>query len=284
MLIQDRPTSGTAGPKSMKLAGEAEQLVAVLWQQALTEMSATATPSGGGATGAGLYNSLGLHALAEKMAGSVAPGLTQAITRELETRHKPAIKQTGQGMPLASTLAAAQSLSGASPTASVVQTAETGATPAGAIGFAKSIWPAIKSAAAALDAPPVALLAQAALETGWGASAPDNNFFGIKAIDGQTATVEPTTEQIGDKLTPTSARFAAYPSISNAFQHYVSLVRSGFSSAVGSTSVSQYADALAQGGWATDSAYAQKLVDIATSPMMGNVLGALGISPPGSGQ
>ncbi len=50
-----------------------------------------------------------------------------------------------------------------------------------ATNFARAVWPQITAGGAALGVPAVAVLAQSALETGWGASAPGNNLFGIKA-------------------------------------------------------------------------------------------------------
>ena len=57
-----------------------------------------------------------------------------------------------------------------------------------AVDLTRAIWPALRMAASVLGVPPVGLLAQAALETGWGNAMPGNNIFGIKAGAGQAST------------------------------------------------------------------------------------------------
>ena len=142
------------------------------------------------------------------------------------------------------------------------------------MSYAKSVWPAIKATAAKLNVPPEAILAQSALETGWGASTPGNNLFGIKAVGAAAATTESTSEEIGGVLQPTEARFAAYGS-SSALSQYEGLIQRVYPQAMGAGSVAQYAQALASGGYATDSSYAQKIVATARSPLMHSVLSAV---------
>ena len=69
--------------------------------------------------------------------------------------------------------------------------------------------------------PPVALLAQSALETGWGTASPGNNLFGIKAADGQTGTSRPTHEMVDGLLTAQSATFRDYASPAASIADYV---------------------------------------------------------------
>jgi flagellar protein FlgJ len=147
-----------------------------------------------------------------------------------------------------------------------------------AVAYVQSIWASIKRAAAALQVPSLALLAQSALETGWGAATPGNNLFGVKAVAGQPATVNTTAEFQNGQLVPQAASFAAYPSADQSIQHYVQLIESRYSAAVGSPSVAQYAASLQAGGYATDPNYAQKITSIANSPLMAQVLGMLGTS------
>jgi flagellar protein FlgJ len=163
----------------------------------------------------------------------------------------------------------------------------TGATAAAASGaeqasFIGRVWPQAQQAAQQLGVHPVSLVAQAALETNWGRSVPQgsdgassNNLFGIKAGSGWTgASVTASTQEYqGGAATNTSAAFRAYASPADSFKDYVALLRGNprFSAALGSgTSVSSFAAALQQGGYATDPDYARKVTAVA-----GQVTGAL---------
>jgi flagellar protein FlgJ len=149
-----------------------------------------------------------------------------------------------------------------------------------AVNFVRSVWPQITAAAQKLGVPAVALLAQTALETGWGTASPGNNLFGIKAVDGETGTSRATQEVVDGVATPQRASFRDYGSMSASVDDYVSQVQAGFSGAIGQTSVAGFAQALQAGGYATDPAYAAKIVTISQSPMMTQALHAVGGTAP----
>ncbi|HUO18621.1 MAG TPA: flagellar assembly peptidoglycan hydrolase FlgJ [Steroidobacteraceae bacterium] len=149
------------------------------------------------------------------------------------------------------------------------------ATAAERTDFISTVWPDAEQAAQQLGVHPVSLVAQAALETNWGRNVPkaaggasSNNLFGIKAgsrWSGASVTAA-TREYQGGAATSTSAAFRAYASPGESFQDYVALLRGNarFSAALGSgTSVSSFAQALQQGGYATDPDYAQKVKAVA---------------------
>lgn len=138
--------------------------------------------------------------------------------------------------------------------------------------FAKSIWPQISAAAKALGVSPVGVLAQTALETGWGSSMPGDNLFGIKAVDGQNGSMQPTHEVIDGVLTPKIANFRIYGSPSDSISDYVSLIHTLYPKAVDQSSISGFAQALQSGGYATDQNYALKIEQIAKSSIMFEVL------------
>ncbi len=142
--------------------------------------------------------------------------------------------------------------------------------------FAKSVWPQITQAAQALGVPPVAVLAQTALETGWGAAAPGNNIFGVKASGGESGTMRDTHEVIDGVLTSQAASFRNYSNLADSISDYVGLIQFGFSAATGQSTVAGFAQALQAGGYATDMNYASKIVNIAQSPLMAQVLQAIG--------
>lgn len=141
--------------------------------------------------------------------------------------------------------------------------------------FASALWPDAQQAARQLGVNPVTLLAQAALETNWGRSVPQdasggtsNNLFGIKA--GSTwsgpAVSNSTQEYSGGTATTVKAQFRSYGSASQCFQDYVDLLKSNprYSAAFGTgNDVQAFGSALQQGGYATDPAYASKLTAVA---------------------
>ena len=123
---------------------------------------------------------------------------------------------------------------------------------------------------------PNALLAQAALETGWGRSVPCNaqgecsfNLFGIKAgSQWSGATVNVPTLEFEDGVAVRKVeRFRAYDSPADSFRDYAALIRdsSRYASARGAgDNVEAFATALQQGGYATDPHYAQKIAAVAS--------------------
>jgi len=151
--------------------------------------------------------------------------------------------------------------------------------------FIRSMWPHAQKAASEIGVDPHALLAQAALETGWGQSVPSNgngdssfNLFGIKAgsqWSGATVNV-PTLEFESGIPVRKVERFRSYDSAADSFRDYAALMRDSgrYEDVLGSgANVASFAAALQKGGYATDPAYAQKLV--ATAEQVRAVVGGL---------
>jgi len=141
--------------------------------------------------------------------------------------------------------------------------------------FVRDIWPHAKKAASKLRVAPEGLLAQAALETGWGKhvmrrsdGTTSFNLFGIKASGswaGPTA-VKPTLEFHGGVPRHEIAKFRAYPDIAATFEDYVNVVGSQprFDNVRDhGADIAGFADALQESGYATDPAYAAKINAIA---------------------
>jgi flagellar protein FlgJ len=139
--------------------------------------------------------------------------------------------------------------------------------------FVDNMWPYAVDASRTTGIPPQFMLAQAALETGWGRSEPRTadgklsyNLFGIKAGSNWSgATVEATTtEFIGGRAQQRVERFRAYGSYAESFADYANLLASNprYSAALGSTDASTFASSLSRAGYATDPAYAEKLTRI----------------------
>jgi len=140
--------------------------------------------------------------------------------------------------------------------------------------FVKMMWPHAQRAGQALGVDPSALVAQAALETGWGRAVPNRssgssfNLFGIKAgsgWDGATANV-PTLEFEDGVAVRKVERFRAYNSPADSFNDYARLIGNNprYENARGTGGdVATFASALQEGGYATDPNYAQKIVTVA---------------------
>jgi flagellar protein FlgJ len=140
------------------------------------------------------------------------------------------------------------------------------------IGFVQKLEPYAQRAANALGVSPDTLIAQAALETGWGrhlasgtGSRSSNNYFGVKSgtqWQGATATAS-TTEYDGAAASKVAQSFRHYQSVQQGVDDYVALLQSrgSYRSALGSGSNADvFAGALTRGGYATDPEYVQKLV------------------------
>jgi peptidoglycan hydrolase FlgJ len=148
-------------------------------------------------------------------------------------------------------------------------------TPAQQRKFVDEMLPHATAAARELGVDARAIIAQAALETGWGTSLPagaghdagnSNNVFGIKAgASWHGERVEAaTTEFVDGVARGEQARFRAYGSVAENVADYVSVLRQPrYADALGTGSdVRAFATALQHGGYATDPDYANKLVAI----------------------
>ncbi len=141
--------------------------------------------------------------------------------------------------------------------------------------FIRTSLPHAEAAAEKLGVDPHALLAQAALETGWGKSVPCNangdcsfNLFGVKAgSQWSGATVNlPTLEFEAGIPVRKVERFRSYESAADSFIDYARLIANSprYERALGvGADVATFASALQDGGYATDPQYAQKLVAVA---------------------
>ena len=145
------------------------------------------------------------------------------------------------------------------------------ATPEEREHFISSLLPHAEAAARELGVDPQNLIAQAALETGWGHSQPggdSHNLFGIKAGPGwHGASVQANTEEFdGGVAARVDANFRTYGSPRESVEDYVRLIRDNprYADAMNTGSdVHAFADALQRGGYATDPDYARKLAAVA---------------------
>lgn len=139
--------------------------------------------------------------------------------------------------------------------------------------FVETLEPMARQAAVELGVSPVILLAQSALETGWGRHLPSTadgqpsfNLFGIKADSrwsGDQVTV-PTLEFRDGVPQREQARFRAYGEPADAFADYVELIRNNprYHRALAAGNDAAYIRELQEAGYATDPAYTDKVLHL----------------------
>jgi flagellar protein FlgJ len=163
--------------------------------------------------------------------------------------------------------------SGAGATAMPVTTP---ATDAARATFIESIRPQATQAAVRLGVAPEAVIAHAALESGWGQHLPSDthgssfNLFGIKATgpNAGSAVQALTTEFRGGKADRLNQGFRRYDSLQAGVADYAALLTSNdrYAAALNTgNDVHAFAVGLQQGGYATDPDYVQKLTTTAAS-------------------
>jgi peptidoglycan hydrolase FlgJ len=208
--------------------------------------------------------------------GAVAPGTGAALA--LMTQMNPKLASMfGVG---------ANSQAGANATTQLPSSHSSGAVSSEEMAaFTQKLMPLLQQAGQQLGMSPKILLAQAAIETGWGRSVVGNNLFGIKAGSSWTGQkVEAATHEYQDgEMVPLTDAFRAYPSLEASVQDFVSLVQNSprYRAALGwGDDVVSYAENLLAGGWATDVNYVHKLQSVATSASVGAAVA--GSAPPQS--
>jgi flagellar protein FlgJ len=140
--------------------------------------------------------------------------------------------------------------------------------------FIEQLYPAAQNAAQQLGIDPKALLAQAAIETGWGKHMIHNtsgqnthNLFGIKADrrwQGDRAMVDTIEFEQGVAATK-KASFRVYDSFAESMQDYVGFVKQNprYEEAVKQIQSPQtYFSELQKAGYATDPQYANKVISV----------------------
>ncbi|WP_024690376.1 MULTISPECIES: flagellar assembly peptidoglycan hydrolase FlgJ [Pseudomonas syringae group] len=141
--------------------------------------------------------------------------------------------------------------------------------------FVETMLPLAKEAAARIGVDPVMLVAQAALETGWGKSimrqqdgSSSHNLFGIKAAGSwKGAEARAITSEFRDgKMVKETADFRSYGSYADSFHDLVSLLQNNnrYKEVVNSADKpEQFVKELQKAGYATDPDYASKISQIA---------------------
>ncbi len=235
----------------------------------------------------GLFTAMMLKSMREaSLGGGLGDSQETQTYQEMYDQQLALQMAHGKGLGLANLLmqqltrAQAAQASAATPTSGANAALPASSAPAGGdkIGssqraeFVRSLEPLAQSAGNRLGVAPDTLIAQAALETGWGRNIPadssgrsSSNLFGVKAGESwRGASVQANTTEY-DQGTPSSTRaaFRSYGDAAQSVGDYVSLLRNSprYANALGAGSnVQAFASGLQRGGYATDPDYVNKLV------------------------
>jgi len=245
------------------ISAVAEQVEALFLQMMLKSMrDATASDDPDG-NEMGMYQDMFDKQVALTISQHQDLGIGALLKRQLMGQPKPAASPQPASAGSASTSSAL--------TSSAPAIAQTPA------GFVNQVMPTIRRAAASLGVNPLGLLAQAALETGWGQRMPRTadgssslNLFGIKAGDewtGGRATAD-TVEFSNGVATPRRTAFRAYGSIEESVSDFANLLKNSprYRDAIAAGGdVQAYIHSMGKSGYATDPEYANKLNQILNS-------------------
>ena len=249
----------------------AQQVDALFLQMMLKSMrDANAAAGEGDSNEMGMYQDMFDKQIALTMSQHQDLGLGSLLTRQIAARAaaggaSPAPPDDHAApRPVAAPSSAAPPATSAPPTSMTQSAGE----------FVDQVLPSIRAAAQALGLNPLVLLAQAALETGWGKRMartadgnPSLNLFGIKADDtwvGARAAAN-TVEYSGGVATQRQAAFRAYGSIEESVNDFAHLLKNSpryRHAAAAGPDAQAYVDGIGRSGYATDPEYAAKLNDI----------------------
>lgn len=131
--------------------------------------------------------------------------------------------------------------------------------------FLASLTPAAQEVSQQTGVDPRIILAQAALETGWGKSAPGNNYFGIKSHGKPGGNTLATTEVVNGQPVQETASFRGYADPSESVRDYGNFLQSNprYKPMLSAQGMDAQIAALGQSGYATDPDYAAKIRSIA---------------------
>jgi peptidoglycan hydrolase FlgJ len=258
--LKKDPTSPQA------ISAVAEQVEALFLQMMLKSMR-DATTGDDTSNEMGMYQDMFDKQVALTMSQHQDLGIGRLLKRQLSGKPSPAAPKTAGATD--GTESAAGGIASAGGTAAALAQ-----TPA---EFVDKVLPSIRRAASALGVNPMGLLAQAALETGWGQRMPRNadgsaslNIFGVKAGEewtGARATAD-TLEFSNGVATPRRSAFRAYGSIEESVNDFAGLLKDSarYRGAVAAGGDAQaYIQSIGKSGYATDPEYANKLNQILNS-------------------
>jgi len=251
------------------ISAVAKQVEALFLQMMLKSMRDATSAEETNSNELGMYQDMFDKQVALSISQHADLGISRLLKRQLAGKPAPAGLKLTSGMPTASAAAPAASAPFQTP-------AE----------FVHRMLPPIRRAASALGVDPMAMLAQTALETGWGQRMPRNadgslshNMFGIKAGDewtGARANAD-TMEVANGVATPRRTTFRAYGSIEESVNDFASLLKNSprYRDVIAAGGdAGAYIAGMGKSGYATDPEYGNKLNQILHSDTLQSALAA----------
>ncbi|MDP3864873.1 MAG: flagellar assembly peptidoglycan hydrolase FlgJ [Rhodoferax sp.] len=256
----------------------------VMFMQIVLKSMRDATPTEGllGSQQEKMYTSMLDQQLTQNLSGrglGLAEAMLAQLSRAMGTEAAPAPEQLTPAHVVPVAPAAARPLAPA-PDLAFYEAAAAPATPGRRVGpqahveqFVERMLPAARRASEASGIPAQLIMAQAALESGWGRReihAADGrnsfNLFGIKADKSWNGPVAETstTEYVNGTAQKTRAAFRAYGSYEEAFADYARFLLGNprYANVLATDNPVAAAHDLQRAGYATDPAYGGKLVRI----------------------
>lgn len=281
--------AGNNGGRSEATLREvARQFEALFAQMMIKSMRATHLGDDGLGNAGELYTSLFDQQIAQSMTQGRGLGLATLLMQQLKG-HTGAVADRSAATP-AFALTARDRIASHAPPATSADTpaatapngadASTAGVPRHIQDFVNRLLPHVRQAAETLGVSARMIIAQAALETGWGAHGigdGSHNLFGIKATGTVESTPMRTTEYVNGMAQTVVANFRRYASDAASIAHYTQLIGSSsrYRAVVGSgDDAARFATALQRAGYATDPEYARKLTAVAQSPDLAAALQA----------
>ncbi len=258
-----RASAGRQDPQALREA--ARQFEGLFTAMMLKSMREASLGSGlGDSQETQTYQDMYDQQLALQMAHGKGLGLAEMLMQQLTRANAARGPAATPATPASATPVAAAPATGAAG-ADKISSAQR-------VNFVRALEPLAQSAGNSLGVAPDTLIAQAALETGWGRNIPtdsngrsSSNLFGVKAGDSwRGAAVQASTTEY-DQGTPgtTRAAFRSYGDAAQSVGDYVSLLQTSprYAGALGAgADVHAFANGLQRGGYATDPNYVNKLV------------------------
>lgn len=252
-LFTHRIEAAGIGSQEPTVAQVVQKFEGLLWNEVLQAMSNVQLgPSGLGYAGQ-VYQRMLWQKIASQDFAQTDQGLTRATLDQL--------------LPAGNTKSASPDPGPANSSAPGTAAGGT-SSPSSPGQWVRNVWSAIKAGARQLGVPAAGLLAQAALETGWGQHVNGHNMFGVKAHGNGASFTALTHEFDGSVLRQVHAAFQGYSSTTHAVDDFVQLLQRYHPQVVGQSTVAGYAQALQASGYATDPRYAAKILAIAHSARM----------------
>lgn len=131
--------------------------------------------------------------------------------------------------------------------------------------FIETIMPHALAASQATGVDPRIIIGQAAIETGWGKSAPGNNYFGIKSHGQAGGNTMATTEIVNGQPVRVRDSFRAYASPGDSVAGYAEFLKNNprYRPMMAAQGLDNQLSALQASGYATDPNYSAKVGSVA---------------------